>query len=707
MNDLDLKNHGELPSLLPYLEPDGAKFCLRFSWSHQDATVQEKPRFPFLVINESDPLARLIEAQFVTDARSEIKRVFILLQNDEYFLPRDELWPVNNEDIDQWWQRAFSFYSGKPQDGSVVVLSDQVRKDGGLLPFQSLFFCKLKQAFFDPPCTTCGSPLQQCYDDDLLSGLGLQPYSTSLKRYLFCPTCVDLVGKSDFYVFALGSSDPPILKDRRDLIKEFDQLTEDKGRLAQFPCAGCPNHQACYGPDGLAVSSIVPVAFYPFFMLIFDAMSVNAADFLSLISGASFEELEDHLSKKQALGRMHCLKALKRNDLVKPPFFFDREERYFLEVLYLKLSFLGEFVQTISSGLDTYEYPDLALSLDRVWVNLTDQGGLLPFLWNFKVQLIEIGGTAVKRPFLPKLPPSYGLHFLGLVWFYTLLVNKKQGVSQVYAALGKAVERIAARDESTFESHLKNELSRSCSPENIFWDPEGKGVNRNWWLLWEESLALGWSLLEASLSTDSKWSKDEFWKRLVELSEEVRGNLFQPGPITDGRPKAAPDNKAIHDILVKIMEKWRGDFEAEKEIAQQDVSEEDELEKTVVISTADREGLDKTVDVPQAEEVDVEETVILSPEDFKQEPSPPNEISETKHDDIPETVILSPLGRSAAALRSSQPLSTKDSDLEKRQSPLDKAPERLEGDKKKTDEPEEDLLAQTVILSPDKLRDKE
>jgi hypothetical protein len=706
VNDLDLKNHGQLPSLRPYLEPGGTKFHLMFSLASQGTSFQDKSSVPFLVINESDPLAHLIEAQFVTDARSEIKRVFILLQNDEYFLPRDELWPVNNEDIDQWWQRAFSFYSGKSKDGSVFVLYDQVRKDGGLLPFQSLFFCKQEQVFFDPPCTTCGSPLQQCYDDNLLTGFGLQPYSTSLKRYLFCPTCFDLVGKSDFYVFALESSDPPILKDRRDLIKEFGQLTEDKGRLTLFPCAGCPNHQACYGPDGLAVSSIVPVAFYPFFMLIFEAMSVNAAEFLSLISGASFEELEDHLSKKQALGRMHCLKALKRNDLVKTPFFFDREEKYFLEVLYLKLSFLGELVQTISSGLETYEYPDLALSLDRVWVNLTDQGGLLPFFWNFKVQPIEIGGTAAKRSFLPKLPPSYGLHFLGLVWFYSLLVNKKQGVSKVYAALGKAVERIAARDGSTFNSLIENELSRPYSPENIFWDPEGKGVNQGWWLLWEESLALGWSLLEASLSTDSKWSKDGFWKRLMELREEVKGNLFQPGPVMDGRPKAAPDNKAIHDILVKIMEKWRGDFETEKEIARQDVSEEDEFEKTV-ISTADVEGLDKAVDVPQAEELDILETVILSPEDLKQEPSPPGEMSKTKQDDIPETVILSPHGRSGTALRPSQPLPTKDSDLEKGQGPLDEAPESLGYDKKKTDEPEEDFLAQTVVLSPDKLGDKE
>jgi len=106
-------NNIEMPSLLPYLELTDTKFRLNFSLISQDGSIPEKSPFPFLVISESDPFARLIEARFVTDAGSEIKRVFLLLQKDEYHLTRDELRPFNNQDVDQCWQKAFLFYSKK------------------------------------------------------------------------------------------------------------------------------------------------------------------------------------------------------------------------------------------------------------------------------------------------------------------------------------------------------------------------------------------------------------------------------------------------------------------------------------------------------------------------------------------------------------------------------------------------------------------
>ena len=264
-----MKNNTEMPSLLPYLEPSGAKFHLSFSLISKEPSIQEKSHSPFLNISESDPFARLIQAQFVTDAGSEIKRVFVLLQRDEYPLSEDALWPISNHDIDERWQRTFSPYSDKKQDSSVVILANQIRKDGGLSPLQSLFYCKPKQIFFHPPCPKCGLPVQQCYDDDLLTSLGLQPYSMSLMRYLFCPACFESLGQSDFFASSLKGSNSPILKDRWNLITEFGQLTEGGKPSSQFPCSHCPNCQECYGAEGLAISRIIPFSFYPFFMLIF------------------------------------------------------------------------------------------------------------------------------------------------------------------------------------------------------------------------------------------------------------------------------------------------------------------------------------------------------------------------------------------------------------------------------------------------------
>jgi len=636
-------NNIEMPSLLPYLELTDTKFRLNFSLISQDSSILEKSPFPFLVISESDPFARLIEARFVTDAGSEIKRAFLLLQKDEYHLTRDELRPFNNQDIDQCWQKAFLFYSKKNQDGSVVILADQIRKGGGLTPLQSLFFCKSKQIFFHPPCPVCGLPLQQCYDDDILTGLGFQRYSTSLKRYLFCPSCFGSRGKSDFYVFSLEGSDHFALKDRWDLIKDFGRLTEVRNRLNRFPCIDCSSRQECYGSDGLVASRIVPLSFYPFYMLIFEAASVNALDFLSLISGASFDDLESRLSEKQESGRINCLKALKRNSLSATPFFFDKNKRYFLEVLYLKLSFLGELVQTIFSRIDD---PGFGLSIDRIWINLTDQSGLLPFFWNFKLKLIDIGGNTVKPPFLPKLFPYYSPHFLGIIWFYTLLVNKKQDVSKVYVTLGEKIEKIVPSDDDSLESFLKNSSDGTFSPENIFWIPDGKSVSQDWMRLWEKSIGLGWSLLKIGLRTglmeDSKWSKDKFQQELENLRKEVKDKLFSH-ELNFVQAEPAPENKAISEILAKIMEKWSIGLDAQK----------DELEKTVVVSTTNGEWFDNKNVVSQ-DEYGIEETVILSPDDFRKERSPSiqaeeNDIPATKgadepeeNDFISETVILHP-----------------------------------------------------------------
>ncbi|MCD4805406.1 MAG: hypothetical protein K8R07_06980 [Desulfobacterales bacterium] len=636
-------NNIKMPSLLPYLEFTDTKFRLNFPLISQDGSILEKSPFPFLIISESDPFARLIEARFVTDAGSEIKRVFLLLQKDEYHLTQDELRPLNNQDIDQCWQKAFLFYSRKNQDGSAIILADQIGEDGGLISLQSLFFCKSKQIFFHPPCPVCGLPLQQCYDDDILTDLGFQRYSTSLKRYLFCPSCFGSRGKSDFYVFSLESSDHSALKDRWDLIKDFGRLTEVRNRLNRFPCIDCSSRQECYGSDCLAVSRIVPISFYPFYMLIFEAGSVNVYDFLSLISGASFDDLESRLSEKQESGRINCLKALKRNSLATTPFFFDKNKKYFLEVLYLKLSFLGELVQTIFSRIDD---PGLDLSIDRIWINLADQSDLLPFFWNFKLNFIDIGGNAVKPPFLPKLFPYSSPHFLGIIWFYTLLVNKKQDVSEVYVTLEKKIEKIVSNDDDSLENFLKNGADSAFSPENIFWIPDGKSVSQDWVSLWEKSIGLGWSLLKIGLRTglmeNSKWSKDKFQQELENLRKEVKDKLFSH-ELNFVQAEPAPENKAISDILAKIMEKWSIGLEAQK----------DELEKTVAISTAGRERFDNT-NVVSEDEYGLEETVILSPDDFRKEKSPSvqadkDDIPATKgadepeeNDFISETVILSP-----------------------------------------------------------------
>jgi len=605
------------------LDSTGAHFSLRLSLITEDASALGKIPFPFLVITDSDPFTRLIEARMVTDTGSEIKRVFLLVQKDQYLLTKDELRPIGNQDIDAFWQSAFSLNESGKGNSSFITLARQIgqqqsegegecqKRQGGqkgcLLPFQSLFFCKKRRLFFAPPCPVCGLPIQQCYDDTLLIKLGLQPYSTSLKRYLFCPLCVASGKSSDFYTFGLESFVSPLLKDRWDLIRGFRYLIKNKDHLDhRFLCRECPDMQECYGMDSHFLTRIVPFSFYPFHMFIVEAMSIHALDFLALISGASLDELKTQLASRQELGRAGCLNAIRQYSPTSALMFFDQAEKYFLEVLYLKLSFLGEIIQKIStpsSGSGISIKPDLGLSLDQIWINLGNKPSLLPLFWSFSVEILSLGEKPSENSSFSRILPSYGLHVLGLIWFYTLLVNRKQNISKVYQLL-----REAAANENGASSGgcLGGYPSGGClshqtfSPENIFWNPDGREISKSCHTLWEKSLNLGWSLLRASLHYSSQWSREEFWRQVETLRAEVKNALFQgnlslgsqsgygseghvhPRRVVNSKNfldeyKNSPEenNGAIHDILTRIIHKWREGVKAEKKSFKPESGEEE------------------------------------------------------------------------------------------------------------------------------------
>ena len=229
-------------SLLPYLQPDRHPLFLRIALPSEDPSIIEQTKFPFRLITDSYPLARFMEAKFVTDADMEVKKLFLLIQKDYYSLSQNNSWAMNNHDVENAWQRAFFFYNAERQRRSFTVLSIQIDEKGKYQPLQSLLFCKTRKLFFHPVCPHCGVPVQQCYEDQILRASGLQPYSSSLKRYLYCPSCFLSDGTSDFYTYELDPFDPPLLKDRLALIRELGQLRKNQSQEDPLPCLGCPKH---------------------------------------------------------------------------------------------------------------------------------------------------------------------------------------------------------------------------------------------------------------------------------------------------------------------------------------------------------------------------------------------------------------------------------------------------------------------------------
>ncbi|UCH19941.1 MAG: hypothetical protein JSU83_15390 [Deltaproteobacteria bacterium] len=304
-----------------------------------------------------------------------------------------------------------------------------------------------------------------------------------------------------------------------------------------------------------------------------------------------------------------------------------------------------------------------------------------------------MGAITAKTPFLPKFTSFHHLHFLGTVWFFTLLVNSKQDISGVYEELGRAVESITSNDNTALDSSIDIEISDVYSPENIFWDPTGKTFHKIWQDYWIRSLGLGWSLLKASFIGDSKWSRDKFATELDNLRRDIKNNLFQQDS-TVAETDTVSHDKAIYVILSELIEKWS---------ITSDDKKEDEIEETVYLSPKEREEFVQKETV-SPEPGNIQETIILRPGSIpKKTPSP----SSPNKEEIPETVYIAPSKKPSAPFTSSKKQSSKDIDAKKNATKFDPELQATVDLKKSRDKSSKaEIIDETVIFRQRKPKDK-
>jgi hypothetical protein len=668
-----------IPSLTHYLDSNDAEFYLKLSLNNQNGSAANQTHSPFLAIDESDPLASIFEASILSNAGSKIKNVSLLIQKDDYRLPKEGIWPANNRDAEQAWQSLFSFLTASPEHDSIIILRDQVGDNGRLLPWQSLFYCKHRQIFFHPSCPRCGSSTQICQDEDVLSRMGLQPYSGSLKRYLFCPHCLTNEGESEFYKHSLDGSDPEIVKGHKDLIRGFAQLARIEPKHTSIPCIGCAHFQDCYETQELSTKRIVPVCFYPFFMIALHAPSIHVHEFLPLLGGASVNEVADRLEAKGQMGRLGLLRSFEEENTQKSLFLSDKQGHSFLEVLCLKLSLLGEMARVVFSGLDRFTYPDLSLSMDKFWVTTAEQGNMLPALWSFKLNLMGIGGNSTQASLKHKSSPTYALAFLGFNWFSVLLANSRQDFSKIHEQIASVVENLPSDGDFARELAVRIRDLGISSPESIYWSPDQKTFDQSYEALWARSLDLGVLLIQASMNEASQFSQTTFWQEHEELRTDIGKALFIP--VSAGvSPSPSDDNDAIHQILMNIAAKWKSRSASPPSGAEETPAD---------LMMEDRKVIQSLADLP--EDVVIKETVILSADDFTQKPPS----SEVEEDHIPETVMVK--AERAAPAETPTPASQ----------PAEDIPETVifahGATKEKTPSPQESGekdIPETVIISP-------
>lgn len=703
----------EFPSLRNYLKPKPGSCFLQISLISDNQQILEKASFPFLEATQSDPLQRLIKAKFITEAYSEIREAFLLVQRDHYLLKKDELWPITNSSIDQSWQRALINHW---QRASSIFLSNPMEEQNELIgPWEPLFFCKKEKLFFPNLCPSCGKTWQLCQEDDLLAEFKLPSYSQSLERYLYCPSCFKQ-GKVEFFTYSSNHAYPQYVKDRFALISALANLFSVAIADDLFPCRTCAQQVECFGDQNLAPTRIIPFSFYPFYMIIFKAGSLNAQDFLFLLSGAKEKELQENLQLKQEMGRRESLQTFFREEDQQANHLFVNKDNFFGEILYLKLTFLHAVMQKLGAGKHFGHHPELRLSLDRIWVDLPSPPGLLPTFWNFQVEIMDVPHSISASPFPDRLATEI-FYFLGQLWFYTLLVNKKQKVSQVYSALGKAREIVPKAESFSFI-----EFSPVFRPENIFWNPDGQKVPAPFLPFWEEALRLGWSCLMGSLPEKSALAPENLLDKLNKLREEIKDYIFLV-KVPETKAASIKEDVAISQILKKLLVEWTKAEHLPAEETMETViltpeqfkrevvspSRTEETAETVIISKDDYKQ-SRLSRVPELEPEAVQ-TVILRPESEPPEKLFPS--ARPEDGEVAQTVIITPQTQQTDDLAQETVIISPGSKLgeEKRKTSVEKFAQEETAEisparSKEKEESKEDLLSETVIIQPKRASEK-
>ncbi|MBC2713429.1 MAG: hypothetical protein HGJ94_21245 [Desulfosarcina sp.] len=626
------------------------------------------------------PFSKTMHARIKTDGDDVIQPVYLVLQRDHYDTP-SSLLPVDNIGVETAWQNAFTFHQNTGHAKAPIFFKHQVNTKGELKPFQPLFYCHETRRWFHPVCPQCGLALTLCRDDALLEKRGLPTYSDSLVRFLYCGSCATLSDASSFYIREKAAGMPDVVHDAGALGTQWKQLLDGLSDDNDLPCRGCPDIDVCYGPESLVSRRIVPFSFFPFFMMMFPAPSCSAADFLPMISGdtAAAQRVANVAASPSRQNR----------------FLFQDQDRQFLEVLYLKLTFFEQAYRQLMPADGSVGIQEYDLSLEGIGVDLNPAGAGLPAYWNFNVRILDAVGTFQVSPFAPIMPEAPRLHFLGAMWFRTLLVNSRQKADAVYAEVGRWVDQSANEEGYDTLAIDTSDPVGVFAGSQIFWAPDQRSFPENWQIYWKQTLRLGFQLVHAGLRTGVLWNGGQFLAALEALRKQIKDEMFS-GPViaSTGKEKPAQSEK-INMVLRGILEKWRAEAEtAGSQQIPESEPENPDIDETIVFTTSMEEpplppdaqsppdaGF-HAADIPDMPEQqpdgtdwkrDIQETVILSsadaappseqtrqgvPEPPAQDPQWNNDIEETvvlrsesstpppaaasPDDDMDQTVVISP-----------------------------------------------------------------
>ncbi len=550
-------------SLLPYLSNSGQGIRLALLCPGRQKENNDGLRFPFDVVDDSSPFSRIVKGVVGIEDDLEIRTVFLLMQKSEYGISPEIGHALNNLSIESTWLESGRYYFDSP-GRSRAFYPGRTGGDGGFVfhRFKPLFYCLRHSAYFHPPCPTCGDELELLTDDAILHEKGVPAYSESLRRYLYCANCVGK-GSSELYAFERSPEDPEWVKDRFELVRRFAGLKDNMDAPYSFPCKACTGFEGCYSEGADTASGISIFSFYPFHMLVFEAPPLRAGEILPWISGAK-EKNRGDLPDRGGRGRDHRQKFWEgsaRNNR----FFHGDDQRRFLEILHVKLTFLRRVVQKVAGREGAVLYPVSMPALNSIWAWPAEEGSLAPASWNFSIEMIDLIMAPSLLSQTRSLAGSRENHFLASVWFNMLVVNESQSFGRVFPFILKVTDHLEASED--FEQAAEGSLrdARMLSPANIFWDHRPPALPPEWEKIWYRALKTGFSLMAGRL-----WEKEApYHRRLLEEIDHLCGDIREViFPLRPSAPafKENPENKAISEILLGLADRLGNEIDSRKAV---------------------------------------------------------------------------------------------------------------------------------------------
>ncbi len=514
-----------------------------------DYSVLERLPDPF-VSEESAPLYRVLRGHFVIGNRAW-RQILLVLDQDE----RPANCALTNPEIELLWQET---WRGVKDRSEVLGLADEA---GNVVLCAPLVFCKKERRYFSPLCPGCGQPLELCTHEEKLLSKGLPSFLRSHRRYLYCPRCE---GEEVFYVRVKGPEERKngAVKDFAELVSAWSALLERRHLAPEFPCVECAEQKLCFQVRGLATDRLVPLSFYPFHLLIFEAYPMKAQEFLR------FLDSPEERGEKRA-------------------FFFGPEDpRRGFENLYLKLSFLGTIVERYLAS------PGSPLKLEDIRVKPGVYEHLFfPSAWAFDLTRVGLIREPEDYP-LPR-PQNLAWFTLALIWFETL-----SGMERPLMA--KILPDLLAReivDPEQFRMLLSSHLPEFSSSDAL--------VKYRC-----EALYLGWQILLASYQSGEAHKVEEVLEPLKALLARLQKEIWDVSkPSSVKRKEISEEDQALAKILREIkerLEKEVGSIQpvAERVEVKSTLTEESFSEEETLPFGTQREGLGEEV---------IPETVILKP----------------------------------------------------------------------------------------------